>query len=347
MRASLALSLLFLFACGGAPAESTSDPGSSEPAGGGATPTTADPEGGAAASSEVADRRPGESGSAAAARTEPAVALEDGDAALLVDGTLRWGAASTRIEMPDANAFAWAQAALERVEVAPGETLLLLAVPTPDEEDPPNRYRLFRRADDALEPVFDHILGAYGVTPLGVPGDGSLRWVEDGWTACGRAGHPATPVARDEVIWRAGPDGVFVEASRAPTGQTQDCAMLAACPFVYRLDAGGPTLLGEILRNVRGEAETQRLPVPLAPGARTLRLRLAEEKAEVTFLDAVWLEVDGAPIAPVDCAGAHCALDGEVVVLREGDALELRFALPPGARAAALVAHGRYRPTPT
>lgn len=139
--------------------------------------------------------------------------------------------------------------------------------------------------------------------------------------------------------------------SRRPLSQVQSCDALAACPFVYRLGDGEPQLLGEILRNVRGAAAAtvQSLAVE-GRGEGRVEVRLSEQKPEVTYLDEVFLEVDGVRVEPQACraaaAPAYCAADGRNHLMGEGDALDLQFVTPPHA-AARLVARGYYVPTPT
>lgn len=124
----------------------------------------------------------------------------------------------------------------------------------------------------------------------------------------------------------------------------------AACPFVYVHTGDGWSRQGEILRRVVGSAaETwQRLSVR-HPGAhqRSITIRLAEEKPEVTYLNAVRLQVDGRVLSPRACAEgrpAFCAADGERHVLREGEHLDLHFDLPDDAAHLELEAFGFYEP---
>ena len=113
-----------------------------------------------------------------------------------------------------------------------------------------------------------------------------------------------------------------------------------------------PRLVGEILRDLRRAeaAGWQSLDLGEAEGPEELRLWVAEEKLEVTMLDAISLEVGGQHLPPrsclLDATLAHCTADGRYQVLRAGEGLELVFDVPNrGARA--LHAHGYYVPTPT
>jgi hypothetical protein len=263
--------------------------------------------------------------------------------------------ASLERDVLDVNRHAWeTQAKLSVVDLDGARKAVLLATPTPEEEDPPNRYRLFLVEDGGLPLVFDQVIGAYGIQELRVPGDGTVRFTEDGWTACERLGYP--PVApQQEIVFRLDPaTKKMTEAGRTDTTQKMTCSELAACPYVYLATAGGEVLVGEILRDLRGRAAyaQQRLPLP-ARGDRFLRLRIAEEKQEVTFLDELHLEVAGEVVRPQACADAdapsYCRADGVPFVLRPGESLELEVPLPAGSagKRVVLVARGYYVPTPT
>ncbi|MCC6998401.1 MAG: hypothetical protein IT370_27565 [Deltaproteobacteria bacterium] len=271
---------------------------------------------------------------------------------LAQDGTLSVGAATLKLALTS-------RAPRGRV-VALDDALatrhLLLEQETDDDEDPPTRYRLFRFQDGALTMVLDRGLGTYGRVELEI-GDGGVAFVEDGWGACTRAQHPATPVARERVVLTPDTSGMLIERTRSPSGLVQDCNQLSACPFVYVGGAGQETLAGEILRNIRGRAmaTTQGLELPTRSSKDgVLRVRLSEEKPEATHLDAIVAEVDGRTVVPLECAAsgaarpAFCAADGSAHLMRQGDSLVLTFDVTnaggePGSRVE-LRATGYYVP---
>lgn len=117
--------------------------------------------------------------------------------------------------------------------------------------------------------------------------------------------------------------------------------IFVACPHVYV--AG--RYQGEILRDLARPAleRWQALPIELPCDGDVVHVRIAEDKPEVTELDAVELVVAGAHLRPLAC-GALCGNDGVAHTLRQGDALDVAFALPPGARCgrALLRANGHY-----
>jgi hypothetical protein len=270
--------------------------------------------------------------------------------ALLEDGTLRAGDLQTRVELPemDDDYFWKKQAALSVVmlDAASGLRAILLAVPTGEGEDPPNIDRLFVVRGGRLVVVFDQVLGVYNPTPVVFPGDGTLHYVEQGWEACERAKYPATPVPKQEVVFRLDRAGSrMLEVKRTDTVEAQDCSQLSACPFVYAVTDAGAVRVGEILRDLRGARAYSLQSLQLPHG--TTRVRLAEEKPEVSYLDEVVLEVDGVELKPLACRGApvpaYCAADHVPYILRHGDTLDLAF---DGARGddVTLFARGYYVP---
>lgn len=91
---------------------------------------------------------------------------------------------------------------------------------------------------------------------------------------------------------------------------------------------------------------TQSLALPSTD--ETLVLRVSEEKAETTFLEAIYIQIDGVAVSPDDCARSHapayCSADGEYFILEQGDSVELHFSLAAPADAPEVVATGFYEP---
>ncbi len=119
-----------------------------------------------------------------------------------------------------------------------------------------------------------------------------------------------------------------------------------ACPFVDLATPGGWARQGEILRDHVGPSSDgwQALPIA-ATGETVVRIRISEEKDEVTWLDAVRLVADGVVIEPTACAAATlawCADDGRPAVLERGQSIELVFELPEPAGELVLEASGYY-----
>jgi hypothetical protein len=98
---------------------------------------------------------------------------------------------------------------------------------------------------------------------------------------------------------------------------------------------------------------TQTLALSAESCDRRVWVRLAEEKPETTFLDAVYLRAGGTAVPAASCDASHgdalppyCADDGRYHTLRTGESLLLLFELPDGSpcRNLELVADGFYRP---
>jgi len=135
---------------------------------------------------------------------------------------------------------------------------------------------------------------------------------------------------------------------------------IVACPFVYTPGSGRDLTWeyrGEILRELHstGLEGTQTLAIPVSPTLceETLfRVRMTEEKREITYLDEVQLIAGDDTLSPTRCSSEnkpeYCERDGVHFELHQGDVLELRFELTPSARdacirgATQLSAHGFY-----
>ena len=116
-----------------------------------------------------------------------------------------------------------------------------------------------------------------------------------------------------------------------------------ACPWLYVADGDGFERRFEILRNVRGadHEQTEITPLGVAQDG-VLTIRIAEEKAEITYLDALYLEVDGVAIYAENPQLA--ADDGGYVILHQGEFVDLRFLVPDNVGAVSIVANGYYAP---
>ena len=269
------------------------------------------------------------------------------------DGVLHVGALTHPIDefTPPSEMYEgfWRQASLSVVTFDPGREAIVLALPTPEEEDPPNFYWVGLVRDGALQPIFMEEVGVYGVQPILLPGDGTVRYVEDGWTACERLEHPAE-ATRQEVVHRWDPATETLGVERTDTELVQRCDQLAACPFVYVVDGSDETFVGEVLRDVRGRENATLQPLAIGTrSAGTVHVRLREEKQEVTFLDELYAEIDGVRIEATECidaGGAHCIADGRPLIMRPGDELDVTFEVP-SAGELTIWARGYYVPTPT
>jgi hypothetical protein len=216
---------------------------------------------------------------------------------------------------------------VESVKLDAAHHAVVVSTPTEGIEDPPPRIRVFIIDAGAIEMILDELFVG---SDLRFPGDGTLRYDESAGVACERAHYPAVPVGIDEVVLGHGDGGMLVSKGQHPSGRTFDCNNLAACPFVYVVGAdGGAQRVGEVLRNLRGPGAYALQSLALPDGAPAATIRISEEKAEVTFLDEIYVEVGDVRVEPRACSAAappaYCAADGESYVLRQGDVLDLDF----------------------
>jgi hypothetical protein len=128
-----------------------------------------------------------------------------------------------------------------------------------------------------------------------------------------------------------------------------------ACPWLYAYDGRSFERRTEILRNTRGkhseQTEVSRIgPVEVIDGAVTLRV--AEEKAEVTFIDALYIVVDGMAVraeADPRVAAKVAEKDQDYWIISSGESCTFRFRLPDslaGRKQATvtIVVSGYYEP---
>ncbi len=273
---------------------------------------------------------------------------------LYADGTLAVGTLRGAVELTEAtDYFMGEQAAVRIHRYDDAKNAIMVALPTSDQEDPPNRYQLFVQQGDALVKIFDQVIGVYGVhDPEIRSNDGSLVIDEDPHSACARANPETMTETRPPMMrhtWRPNADGQLELAESVEMDRVAHCDQLPACPFVYLVaNDGSETFMGEILRNVVGRDayQAQTLAVD-GLSAERVRITMREEKAEITYLDEVHLVVDGVAISPRACddsatAPRYCAADHQAHVMNEGDELVLEFDAPAGSRE--LSATGFYIP---
>lgn len=223
---------------------------------------------------------------------------------------------------------------------------------TEGSEDPPDRHRVFLYDNGKLKLVYNEVIDTKRIV---FAKSGTGRYIESGWGACIREGErkkTTVHFAKKQVITlKLDAKGRKLVETRKPSKEIQDCTQLAACPFVYEVVDGQPQFIGEILRNIRYKRnETlQSLWLGEGAGAATTTIDLTEEKPEITFVDELYLEVDGARVPPKACVAdpslAYCAADGRYHVMTTGDRLRLEFDAKAGGRN--LFARGYYNPMPS
>jgi hypothetical protein len=122
----------------------------------------------------------------------------------------------------------------------------------------------------------------------------------------------------------------------------------AACPFVEVWTQQGWVRIGEILRHIDAPEKKSWDKLSLVHTGGRLTIRLLEEKAEITKLDAIGIRTDDGFILPTTCGSAlakWCKLDGGVFEMVEGDIQVFHFDLPLQALGkVSLEAFGHYEP---
>lgn len=190
---------------------------------------------------------------------------------------------------------------------------------------------------DAFTVVSDRLVSIYSgqhPTTLAVTPGGFESWSGQ----CGVKHITTVLLNRPKTLVRNETEGTM-DPSCAP----------AACPFVDVAVDGRWQTRGEILRNLNepladGPQDLRLTPAAIEGGV--VRVRIEERKPEVTYLDAVWLVVDGKDFAPVACeeGGAVCEVDDDRLVLHPGERLDLVFEVGAARATPVLWAHGYYLP---
>lgn len=147
-------------------------------------------------------------------------------------------------------------------------------------------------------------------------------------------------------------DGLYLKQKKLykqPESEV-DYSNMAACPYVYLLENGEKKYQGEIMRylNEPYAEQWQRLPIMSSKGKRnSINILLSEEKEEVSFINAVYLEVNGKKYYPEKEQFTSKILydDNSYYVLKKGEFLSLSFALDESnVKYCSLHVKGYYEP---
>ncbi len=106
-----------------------------------------------------------------------------------------------------------------------------------------------------------------------------------------------------------------------------------ACPWLYTYQGRSFERMTEILRNVRGKQNEQTETTPIGAVEvvdSMVTLKVAEEKNELTFIDELYVIIDGIEVrAEADSAAARIAeKDQDYLLLAGGESREFRFRVP-------------------
>jgi len=258
------------------------------------------------------------------------------------DGTLSAGLGETSVEYMEPDGPK--NTTLEVISLGGKRRGVYLVTKLTEGEDPDPRHQIFLYDKGSLKRVFDQMLQSKRIVFSKL---GTGRYVESASEACMRQ-KPKGPkriATMDTITLKLDAKATKLVESRKPSKETFDCDELSACPFVYEVVDGTPVFVGEILRDIRYRDNAALQPLSLGRGAGA-RIRLTEEKPEITFVDEIYLDVDGVRVAPAACVAdptlAYCTADGRYHVMVTGDALSLDFVATTGMRQ--LFARGYYNP---
>lgn len=177
-------------------------------------------------------------------------------------------------------------------------------------------------------------LGSVAGAQMKVKGNGTLVGVSGG---CGQT---------TTTTWRLKHNRIT--RGKSTTTGKYDAATCAACPYVFVDGDAGYQFVDTIVRNLVGKdaAALQYVQLP-ATKRTTLKLRIAERETEISYLDEMYLTVDGVRFAAstrqLDARGPQ---QGDAVTLHYGGQIDLTFDIGVHAANAdiKLWAHGYYQP---
>lgn len=177
-------------------------------------------------------------------------------------------------------------------------------------------------------------LGNVAGAQMKVKGNGTLVGVSGG---CGQT---------TTTTWRL--KGNRIIRGKSTTTGKYDGATCSACPYVFVDGDEGYQFVDTIVRNLVGKGAAALQYVQLPATKRTmLKLRIAERESEISYLDEIYLTVDGIRFAAstrqLDARGPQ---QGDVTTLHYGGQLDLTFDIGVHAANAdiKLWAHGYYQP---
>jgi hypothetical protein len=104
-----------------------------------------------------------------------------------------------------------------------------------------------------------------------------------------------------------------------------------ACPWLYVYDGRFFERRTEILRNVRGKQNERTETIPIGPVEvvdGSIILKVAEEKEEISFIDALYIVVDGIKVHAEAAPYAVAEKDRDYLIIHGGESCEFRFKLP-------------------
>jgi hypothetical protein len=215
---------------------------------------------------------------------------------------------------------------------------LLISYKEAEKEDPPYNHSIFRLLDSNIVTVSEIFSSGYNT--------GQISFVDDySFTV----DHGRFPDIKGTYTL----DNLYVKQSdlyEQPENEV-DYSNMAACPFVYLIDGENKIYKGEILRYLNAEyTETwQKLDLKLDEKIySSLKICISEEKDETSFINSVYLEINGKIYTPKlipSKSRNFISDDDKYFKLSKGEIIELQFNFKPELiRTCVLHAKGYYLP---
>ena len=157
-------------------------------------------------------------------------------------------------------------------------------------------------------------------------------WTDDGRNIVFQEYYPRYEGAETRSVLTIGKDGSD-SAVLWDVAEVFDL-MLIACPFLYAYDGAGYINLGEVLGNHRGKGLEKTGAMRIADRfvvSGKLKLRIAEERMEETFIDSVNLRAGSETLRLLRVRGELSEVDESYIRLLRGDTIDLEFDVPEHA----------------
>jgi hypothetical protein len=215
---------------------------------------------------------------------------------------------------------------------------LLISYKEASEEDPSYNHSIFRVLNNYTITVSEVFSSGYS--------NGQINYINDySFTV----DHGRFPDIKGTYVL----DDLYIKQSELyiqPDDEV-DYSNMAACPFVYLGDIQNKIYKGEILRYLNAEyTETwQKLDIKLdAKIYSNIKICISEEKDETTYLNSVYLEINGKIHTPKLITSKNSKIisdDDKYVKLSKGEIIELQFDFKPELiKTCVLHAKGYYIP---
>ncbi len=215
---------------------------------------------------------------------------------------------------------------------------LLLSYREAQMEDPSFNHSIFRVLDNDIVTVSEVFSSGYN--------NGQINYIDDYSITVDHARFP-------DIKGTYKLDGSYLEQSELyiqPEDEV-DYSKMAACPFVYFVDGQNKIFKGEILRYLNKEyTETwQQLDMKLDNKIYSnLKIFISEEKDETTYLNSVYLNINGKIHTPKLINSKNRIIisnDDKYIKLSKGEIIELQFEFKPELiKSCILHAKGYYLP---